>query len=181
MLHICIYDIIRLWINQRSAKNIGGHCANWKLLYPVTDRHPEPDESTQCIRSPLFYNKLFFFILPSECVSSKCYLFFGHFLPKFRYVPLPCVLDASSQLTVKFYSSFLSLFGDSLTIQLLYLSLFGDSLTIQLLYLSIQFCWYTLSFTFKYFSCAIYFKHTHSNLLPQSETQNSLIRQLIVE
>jgi hypothetical protein len=51
--------------------------------------------------------------------------------------------------------------------------LFGDSLTMELLHCSIQFCWYFLSFTFKYFSYTIYVKHTHSPLFPQCEIQTS--------
>ena len=110
-----------------------------------------------------------FFIFSSECVSSKWCLFFGYFFPKFIYVPLTYILDASSQITPKFY--------------LCFLSLLGDSLTIQLLYRSIQFCRHFLSFTFRYFSCTIYFKHTHSHLLPQCEiqTSNSYKKLLIVQ
>jgi len=155
-------------LNQQSAENVGDHCAKCKFLYPATDRHPEPDESSQCIRSPLLY-RIWFFIFPSECVSSKWCLFFGYFFPKFIYVPLTYILDASSQITAKFY--------------LCFLSLLGDSLTIQLLYRSIQFCRHFLSFTFRYFSCTIYFKHTHSHLLPQCEiqTSNSYKKLLIVQ
>lgn len=146
-------------LNQQSAKNVGEHCANWKFLYPATDRHPEPDESSQCIRFPLLYLIWFFLsfllsvYLPNGVFSSDI------FFSKFIYVPLTYILDALSQLTAKFY--------------LCFLSLFGDSLTIQLLYRSIQFCRHFLSFTFRYFSCKIYFKHTHSNLLPQCQIQTS--------
>jgi hypothetical protein len=52
-----------------------------------------------------------------------------------------------------------------------------------LLYCSIQFCWFFLSFTFKYFSCKIYIKHTHSQLFPLREIQtlHSYKKRLILE
>jgi len=70
-------------------------------------------------------------------------LFFGYFLSKFVCIPLPCVLDASSQLVAKFYS--------------VILALFGDFVIMNLLYSSIQFCWYFLPFISNNSSCSIFF------------------------
>jgi hypothetical protein len=70
-------------------------------------------------------------------------LFFVYFLPKIVSIPLPSVLDASSQLIAKFYS--------------VILALFGDLVTMNLLYNSIQFSWYFLPFISKYSSCSVFF------------------------
>ena len=138
-------------------KNASGLLCKLTVLSPVAYQYRRPDKSSQHNHTPFFYSTLYF--PPSVwCIHKyyKRYFSFGYFLPKFVYLPLPCLLDVSSQLRT-FYSIILKLFVDLLSKKLL--------ITLHQFYLH-----YLQRLT-----TLLFLKYTQSLLVPQCDANNSTL------
>ena len=135
-------------------ENVSGLLCKLTILSPVAYQKFRPDKSSQHNHTPFFYNTPYF--SPYVwCIYSKWCFYFGHFLPKFVYLPLPCVLDVSSQIWT-FYSIILTLFVD----------LLSQKLLITLLH---QFYLHYL----QRLLTLLFLKYTQSLLVPQCDVNNS--------
>ena len=142
-------------------KNVSGLLCKLTVLSPVAYQYRRPGKSSQHNHTPFFYSTLYF---PPYvwCVYSKLCFSFGYFLPKFVYLPLPCVLDVSSQLRT-FYSIILTLFVDLLSKKLLIILL-------HQLYLYYLQCLVT----------PLFLQYTQSLLVPQCEVNNSTHTKAVI-